>query len=273
MNKIRINDPNDLEPVTPIPVPELEGYFYIPMEEFNNSIVINKDGRLFDVVKNVKIPVYVHNSGGKKGRVKTNIFRRNLFLHRLLAMTFIGRPSRHLDKPFNKLEVNHIDGNPLNNKLNNLEWVTGKENSLHAHQSRLYSIDTPVQSMNVLTGKITEFHSAKACADFFNIHRATLFKHLRSDNSGLTTKRNNVFRYYSETEWILTDEQIKSLVEFENANSSRTFIVHNEITKDTTIVVGNKELNKIIYVPTVTLWRHLKKFGFYKKDNFTIKQL
>lgn len=50
---------------------------------------------------------------------------RHKYIHRLVAETW-------LLKPENKDEVNHIDGNKLNNNYLNLEWVNRKENVDHS---------------------------------------------------------------------------------------------------------------------------------------------
>jgi hypothetical protein len=51
--------------------------------------------------------------------------RNSYFVHRLVALTFLGEPSSP------DLVVNHKDGNRLNNIPENLEWVTQKENVHH----------------------------------------------------------------------------------------------------------------------------------------------
>lgn len=54
-----------------------------------------------------------------------------MFIHRIVAEAFI-------DNPENKPEVNHIDCNRANNKLENLEWVTHAENM--EHRSKMYQM-------------------------------------------------------------------------------------------------------------------------------------
>ena len=46
---------------------------------------------------------------------------KNYYTHRLVAKYFVPNP-------FDKPQVDHIDGDPMNNKVDNLRWVTGEEN-------------------------------------------------------------------------------------------------------------------------------------------------
>lgn len=50
----------------------------------------------------------------------------NRYIHRLVAQYW-------LENPDNKREINHKDGNKLNNSVDNLEWVTSAENQKHRH--------------------------------------------------------------------------------------------------------------------------------------------
>ena len=51
-------------------------------------------------------------------------------IHRMIGDAFILNTK-------NKAEINHKDGNKLNNSISNLEWVSSSENSIHAHKSGL----------------------------------------------------------------------------------------------------------------------------------------
>lgn len=61
-------------------------------------------------------------------------------LHRLVAETF-------LPKVIGKNEVNHIDGNKLNNSVSNLEWCNRNENLAHAYKTGLKKNNTVAKSI------------------------------------------------------------------------------------------------------------------------------
>lgn len=63
-----------------------------------------------------------------------NGIQKTFYVHRLVCMTFHG------EQPSDKSIVNHIDGNKLNNRADNLEWSTHSENALHAIEMGLIKI-------------------------------------------------------------------------------------------------------------------------------------
>ena len=67
---------------------------------------------------------YYYVSLSKEGRVKKRM------VHRLVAETFIANP-------LEKEQVNHKNGNVLDNRVCNLEWVTNAENTQHAYDNWL----------------------------------------------------------------------------------------------------------------------------------------
>ena len=83
-------------------------------------------------------------------------------LHRLVAQVF-------LDTVENKYIVNHKDGNKVNSKLNNLEWVNHKENSFHAYENGLNKSRKPVIQFDMLMNKINEFKSLNDASNQLNI--------------------------------------------------------------------------------------------------------
>ena len=62
----------------------------------------------------------------------------NKYVHRMVAQAF-------LEKKEGQIEVNHIDSNKTNNCVNNLEWVTSKENTKHAvYKGNLNAWNNPI---------------------------------------------------------------------------------------------------------------------------------
>ncbi len=78
---------------------------------------------------------------------RKNNKRKHFLVHRLMAKQFLSNPLK-------KKQINHKDGNKLNNNINNIEWSTCEENIRHCWKNNLHS--RPFGENNS-SAKLTEF--------------------------------------------------------------------------------------------------------------------
>lgn len=101
---------------------------------------------------------------GLKTSVKTNkTGHKGFYLHRIIAETF-------LENPNNFKEVNHIDGNPYNNILSNVEWCSRKENMKQFNsQKNRPSHTRMVQIINKETNEVEKELKLSDIAEYLKI--------------------------------------------------------------------------------------------------------
>ena len=92
----------------------------------NSHILISKCGKIYSEYKKRLIIINPYKKYPLIKYSYQGIIKWKL-LHRLIAEAFIPNPE-------NKPCVNHIDGDPTNNHIDNLEWCTYSENEKHSYQ-------------------------------------------------------------------------------------------------------------------------------------------
>jgi hypothetical protein len=102
------------------------------------------------------------------GYIRVYIYKKTFALHRLIALTF-------LENLENKEQVNHKDGNKLNNSIKNLEWCTNKENQLHKVQFGLANSYTrKIGQYDLNLNFIKEYKSIILAAKEMNISKSNI---------------------------------------------------------------------------------------------------
>lgn len=91
-----------------------------------------------------------------------------------------------------KLEINHIDGNTKNNRLDNLEWCTHQENLQHASKHYLLSTYKPINQYNLNGNFIKRWNSMKEAREFYNFGINSLNRACKS-KTGI--HKNYIWRY------------------------------------------------------------------------------
>lgn len=114
---------------------------------FARKYSIDKVGNIFSSISNKLITPHLMECGYMRVKLLCDDgLRRSFLVHRVVALTYIHNP-------FNKSEVNHINGIKSDNRLSNLEWVTRSENQKHAFVSGLNSNSGINNGRSLLTVK------------------------------------------------------------------------------------------------------------------------
>ena len=116
-----------------------------------------------------------------------------------MALSFIENPE-------NKEYVNHIDGNKLNNNINNLEWSTPSENNFHSVNSKLNNCIRDIIMVDLKTKEILKvfpsFHEAgrQTGIRYNDIHKACVRS--GSTKGFIFDYLDNAYKYINKEELI-----------------------------------------------------------------------
>ena len=105
-----------------------------PIEGVEGYYSVTKDGRVFSHFKMSFLKTSKNWLGYEQIPLgtKENPIRKIKYVHRLVAQAYLPNIE-------DKSDVNHIDGNKINNDVSNLEWTTRSENVQKGYDTGLIS--------------------------------------------------------------------------------------------------------------------------------------
>ena len=106
--------------------------------------------------------VKLHKDGKKK----------DYKVHRLVAKAF-------LENPNNYSIVNHKDGNPLNNNVENLEWCTQKQNVIHALEDELKVARIKTIDRETMVSLLNNNFNYDEISEILGVAKGTVFNYIR----------------------------------------------------------------------------------------------
>lgn len=160
---------------------------------YNNGEIFSKITNKFLTPKKDKYGYLIYHT--RKG------IQEYISGHRLVAMAFIPNPE-------NLPQVNHINGNKQDNRVENLEWCTASYNSQHRcrilNKKPILYGHKKVKVTNIVTKECFYFNSETEAAKFFNISQTTVSKKILKNHITTKGKTKNLLFEFVNAESVTT---------------------------------------------------------------------
>ena len=130
-------------------VPGLEGFYSV-----------SSFGSVYSI-RSGKTLKQKNSSGYKRVCLSVCGKRKDVLVHRLVALAFIDNPEK-------KPTVNHINENKCDNRVENLEWATHREQNVHGTRLERARANTDYKARNIDYSVVAAKHNYKSMGEKFS---------------------------------------------------------------------------------------------------------
>ena len=138
---------------------------YIPVQGYNGRYLISNKGNMMCSSRSGSEYVPMRGWVDKRGYRRVDLNGDRYFVHRLVAYHFIPNP-------LHKETVNHKNEDKLDNRVENLEWLTNTENHNYGTRNARVgkALEKPILRISKETGEVLQRYSClkEAVADGYN---------------------------------------------------------------------------------------------------------
>jgi DNA-binding XRE family transcriptional regulator len=145
---------------------------------YKENYIVTSEGEIYNKKTGRKLKF---DKSSKYYRVQLGKYNKKESVHRIVASLFIPNTQ-------NKPCVNHINGNRLDNRVNNLEWCTHSENEIHSRDvlKKQYAngFDLPQtkiskeESLKIKELFETGEYTKAKLGRMFNVSRKAIYRHI-----------------------------------------------------------------------------------------------